>query len=108
LKYTRAILDAIHSGELAKVEYETYDVFNLSVPKTCTGVPDELLNPKKSWTGTADFKDEVTKLGELFNEVRISSLRLKSATLTGYTELQKVRGRGDEGGDRSWSEDVVA
>ncbi|KAK3678607.1 Protein kinase C-like 1 [Recurvomyces mirabilis] len=68
LKYTRAILDSIHAGELANVEYETYDVFNLSVPKTCVGVPDELLNPKKSWTGTADFKDEVTKLGELFNE----------------------------------------
>ena len=68
MKYTRAILDAIHSGELAKVEYETYDTFNLHVPKTCSNVPDELLNPKKSWTGTADFKDEVTKLGELFNE----------------------------------------
>jgi len=68
LKYTRAILDAIHSGELATVEFETYDTFNLSVPKTCPGVPDELLNPAKSWTGTADFKDEVSKLGVLFNE----------------------------------------
>jgi phosphoenolpyruvate carboxykinase (ATP) len=68
LKYTRAILDAIHSGELAKAEYETYDVFNLHVPKQCTNVPDELLNPKKSWTGSTDFKGEVTKLGELFNE----------------------------------------
>ncbi|KAJ9667379.1 poly(A)-specific ribonuclease [Coniosporium apollinis] len=68
LKYTRAILDAIHSGELAKAEYETYETFNLSVPKTCPNVPDELLNPAKSWTGTADFKTEVRKLGELFNE----------------------------------------
>jgi phosphoenolpyruvate carboxykinase (ATP) len=68
LKYTRAILDAIHSGELAKAEYETYDIFNLPVPKTCTGVPNELLNPKVSWTGTADFTEEVTKLGRLFNE----------------------------------------
>jgi len=68
LKYTRAILDAIHSGELTNVEYETYDVFNLNVPKTCPNVPDELLNPKKSWTGTADFGEEVTKLGKLFNE----------------------------------------
>jgi len=68
LKYTRAILDAIHSGELAKVEYETYDTFNLQVPKTCPNVPDELLNPRKSWTGTADFKDEVNKLAGLFNE----------------------------------------
>ena len=68
MKYTRAILDAIHSGELAKAEYETYETFNLSVPKQCTNVPDELLNPAKSWTGDADFKEEVTKLGKLFVE----------------------------------------
>ena len=68
LKYTRAILDAIHSGELAKVEYETYETFNLSVPKTCPNVPDELLNPARSWSGQASFKDEVNKLGELFIE----------------------------------------
>ncbi len=68
LKYTRAILDAIHSGELAKVEYDTYETFNLHIPKTCPGVPDDLLNPAKSWTGTADFREEVTKLGGLFNE----------------------------------------
>jgi len=68
LKYTRAILDAIHSGELAKVEFETYDTFGLSVPKTCPNVPDELLNPAKSWNGTADFKGEVEKLGKLFME----------------------------------------
>ncbi|KAK7183697.1 phosphoenolpyruvate carboxykinase [Paraphaeosphaeria sporulosa] len=68
LKYTRAILDAIHSGELANVEYEVYDTFGLSVPKTCPNVPDELLNPAKSWNGTADFKGEVEKLGKLFME----------------------------------------
>ncbi|MCJ1336403.1 Protein kinase C-like 1 [Bachmanniomyces sp. S44760] len=68
LKYTRAILDAIHSGELAKAEYEQYDTFNLYVPTSCTGVPSELLNPKKSWTGKTDFKEEVTKLGGLFVE----------------------------------------
>jgi phosphoenolpyruvate carboxykinase (ATP) len=68
LKYTRAILDAIHSGELAKAEFETYETFNLQVPKSCPGVPDDLLNPAKGWTGTASFQDEVTKLGDLFNE----------------------------------------
>jgi phosphoenolpyruvate carboxykinase (ATP) len=68
LKYTRAILDAIHSGELAKVEFEKYETFGLSVPKTCPNVPDELLNPAKSWNGTADFKGEVEKLGRLFME----------------------------------------
>jgi phosphoenolpyruvate carboxykinase (ATP) len=68
LKYTRAILDAIHSGELANVEYEEYGVFNLSVPKTCPNVPEDLLNPAKSWTGKADFSTEVTKLASLFAE----------------------------------------
>merc|ERR1712000_210129 len=68
LKYTRAILDSIHSGELAKAEYETYPVFNLQVPKTRPNVPDELLNPKKSWTASTDFDEEVTKLAKLFVE----------------------------------------
>jgi phosphoenolpyruvate carboxykinase (ATP) len=68
LKYTRAILDAIHSGELADAEFEVYETFNLHVPKTCSNVPDEMLNPAKSWTGNTNFKDEVTKLGRLFNE----------------------------------------
>jgi phosphoenolpyruvate carboxykinase (ATP) len=69
LKYTRAILDAIHSGELAKVEYETYETFNLAVPKSCTGVPSELLNPRNAWSqGHESFKAEVNKLGGLFVE----------------------------------------
>lgn len=69
LKYTRAILDAIHSGELAKVEYEQYETFNLAVPKTCSGVPSELLNPRNAWTAGHDsFKEEVEKLGGLFVE----------------------------------------
>ena len=38
------------------------------MPKSCNGVPDEMLNPAKSWTGSASFKDEVNKLGKLFNE----------------------------------------
>ena len=68
MKYTRAILDAIHSGELAKAEYETYETFNLYVPTSCSGVPSELLNPKKSWNGQADFREEVIKLAGLFAE----------------------------------------
>ncbi|KAL2149303.1 hypothetical protein VTH82DRAFT_8651 [Thermothelomyces myriococcoides] len=69
LKYTRAILDAIHSGELAKVEYENYEVFNLQVPTSCPNVPSDLLNPKKAWTaGAESFNAEVRKLGALFLE----------------------------------------
>lgn len=69
LKYTRSILDAIHSGELAKVEYENFEVFNLQVPKTAPNVPAEILNPARAWSGGKDqFTEEVSKLGKLFNE----------------------------------------
>ncbi|KAI5303233.1 hypothetical protein KEM56_007767, partial [Ascosphaera pollenicola] len=68
LKYTRAILDAIHAGELVNAEYEVYPVFNLHVPKSCPNVPEDLLNPVRSWTGSAPFEQEQVKLAELFNE----------------------------------------
>ncbi|CAG8762081.1 26247_t:CDS:2 [Dentiscutata erythropus] len=54
LKYSRAIIDAIHTGELAKAEYELYDVFNLQIPTSCTGVPSEILNPSKTWKGSEE------------------------------------------------------
>ncbi|KAJ3278888.1 Protein kinase C-like 1, partial [Blyttiomyces sp. JEL0837] len=67
LKYSRAIIDAIHSGELDKVEYDNYPIFNLAIPKTVTGVPSEVLNPAKSWMGTKEsFDATLHKLGGLF------------------------------------------
>jgi len=67
LKYTRAILNAIHDGSLAKAKYENFDVFNLNVPTKCAGVPDEILNPAKAWQGSADeFKSEIRTLASLF------------------------------------------
>lgn len=67
LKYSRAIIDAIHNGTLSNVEYETYPKFNLSIPKSCPGVPSEILNPQKTWLGTAsDYSSSVDRLAELF------------------------------------------
>lgn len=69
LKYTRAILDAVHAGQLDNVKYETYETFNLQVPTEVPGVPSEILNPANAWQGgAADFKSEVKKLGALFVE----------------------------------------
>lgn len=51
------------------MEYENYEIFNLQVPKTCSNVPSELLNPRNAWTqGHESFRGEVTKLGALFVE----------------------------------------
>jgi len=68
LKVTRRIVDAVHSGELAKAEYETFDVFGLSIPKALDGVPRELLNPKLAWSDKAAFDRELRKLASMFTK----------------------------------------
>ncbi|KAF9581625.1 Protein kinase C-like 1 [Lunasporangiospora selenospora] len=67
LKYSRAIIDAIHSGELKKAEYHTYPTFGLEIPKAVAGVPAEVLNPATAWQGSAeDYQATVGKLAQLF------------------------------------------
>jgi len=66
LKFTRAIVDAVHSGALAKCEYETFGVFNLQIPTALAGVPRELLNPRLAWTDKEAFEREVRKLAGMF------------------------------------------
>jgi phosphoenolpyruvate carboxykinase (ATP) len=68
LKYTRAIVDAIHAGELDKVEYRTDAVFKLSYPTSCPGVPDELLDPSSSWADKAAFTATQHELANLFGK----------------------------------------
>ena len=68
LHHTRAIIDAIHDGSLAMEEFETLDVFKLSIPKCCNEVPAEILNPSSFWKdGTAYWKN-ARKLAELFTQ----------------------------------------
>jgi len=66
LKVTRRIVDAVHSGELAKAEYETFGTFGLSIPTSLEGVPRELLNPQLAWADKEAFNKEVRKLGVMF------------------------------------------
>lgn len=69
LKYTRAMIDAIHNGTLATAEYEPYPIFNLLIPKHVEGVPPEILNPCRTWLGTADsYTTTLNKLARLFND----------------------------------------
>jgi phosphoenolpyruvate carboxykinase (ATP) len=68
LKYTRRIVDAVHSGELAKAEYETFPVFGLSIPTHLEGVPRELLNPALAWADKEAFQKEMRKLGGMFQK----------------------------------------
>ena len=68
LKYTRAIVDAIHSGELAKANFENFGTFGLSIPTGIEGVPRELLNPSLAWPDKEAFQREVRKLAGMFQK----------------------------------------
>src|SRR4051794_7687137 len=45
LKLTRAIINAIYSGELLKIKMQPDAVFGIDVPTSCPGVPAEILSP---------------------------------------------------------------
>lgn len=68
LRFTRAIIDAIHSGELEKTETETDPNFGLSIPISCSGVPTEILIPRNTWADKSAFEQAAAKLARLFDE----------------------------------------
>ena len=68
LKYTRAIIEAIHNGALSEQSTETDPVFGVEVPVACPGVRDELLVPKNTWSDPAAYDRTASKLAALFAE----------------------------------------
>lgn len=68
LKYTRAMIDAIHSGELAKAPMVKSPVFGLKTPTKCPNVPSDVLQPENTWSSKEDFHKTLRKLASMFNE----------------------------------------
>ena len=63
---TRAIVDAIVSGELADVETQHIDILNLDVPVSVSGVEQELLNPINTWVDKEKYHEYARSLAENF------------------------------------------
>jgi phosphoenolpyruvate carboxykinase (ATP) len=66
LPYTRAMVNALVDGKLAAVEFEIEPSFGLSIPKSCPGVPPELLNPRNSWKDKAAYDKLAAELSARF------------------------------------------
>jgi phosphoenolpyruvate carboxykinase (ATP) len=67
IAHTRAIIDAIHDGSLAKAETVADPVFGVAVPTSCPGVPDEVLVPKNAWADKAAYDEQARHLAGLFH-----------------------------------------
>ena len=68
LKITRALIDAIHSGVLAKQPTVTDPIFGFGVVSECPGVPKDILIPKNTWTDKAAYDTTARKLAGLFDK----------------------------------------
>lgn len=66
---SRAIIKAILSGELAKVEYRQDPIFGLNVPASCPGVSDNsILDPRATWSDKNAYDAKARHLAELFKD----------------------------------------
>jgi phosphoenolpyruvate carboxykinase (ATP) len=66
LGYTRAMITAALEGWLENVEYDTTPWFKLSIPKTCPGVPAEILNARNTWPAPEAFDKKAQELAKEF------------------------------------------
>jgi phosphoenolpyruvate carboxykinase (ATP) len=68
LKVTRALIDAIHSGTLARQATVADAVFGFDVVKECPGVASDVLIPKNSWADKSAYDATAKKLAGLFRD----------------------------------------
>jgi len=66
LPITRAIIDAIHSGDLRSAPAAADDVFGLDAITACPGVPAEVLVPRNTWADKPAYDVTARKLAGLF------------------------------------------
>ncbi|PSC71338.1 phosphoenolpyruvate carboxykinase [ATP]-like [Micractinium conductrix] len=66
LEVTWAVVDAIHSGDLAAAPCATLPLFGLQVPTECSGVPPELLSVQGSWADGGAYMAALRRLAGLF------------------------------------------
>jgi phosphoenolpyruvate carboxykinase (ATP) len=68
IAYTRAMIRAALAGTLDAVAYERDPVFNVDVPTSCPGVPNEVLKPRNTWSDGVAYDAQAGKLAHLFAE----------------------------------------
>lgn len=68
LKYTRAMVDAVLSGELNNAPTEEASRFKFRQVTECPAVPKELLIPRTTWNDPVGYDSKAAELAGLFRE----------------------------------------
>ena len=68
LSHTRAMVHATLRGRLDATETRVDPVFGLHVPVHVAGVPDDVLDPRRTWKDAAAYEAQAAKLAGMFRE----------------------------------------
>jgi phosphoenolpyruvate carboxykinase (ATP) len=63
---TRSVVEATLTGGLDDVEYDEDPIFHILVPRSCSCVHDEILNPRNTWADKEAFDRRAQKLAADF------------------------------------------
>jgi phosphoenolpyruvate carboxykinase (ATP) len=90
IAHTRAMITAALSGALDQVALDHDATFNLDVPATCPGVPDEVLRPRNTWADKAAYDAQARKLATMFVD------NFKTFEATAAAEVKSAGPRGEK------------
>jgi phosphoenolpyruvate carboxykinase (ATP) len=68
LKYTRAMIDAIHNNDFDNIEMIKDEEFGFEIPTSCPGVPEGVMMPRQTWDDKAAYDKTKGKLIGLFQK----------------------------------------
>lgn len=66
LTHTRSMVTAAINGEIDKVSVKHHATFNLDMPTSCPGVPDDVLDPRNTWSDKDRYDAAAKRLALLF------------------------------------------
>ncbi len=68
IRFTRAMVWAALNGELNHVAFHPHPIFKILVPETVPGVPNEMLNPRNTWSDGEAYDQQAKLLARKFVE----------------------------------------
>jgi len=68
LSHTRNMLNEAIAGNLDDVNYVEEPVFGLQIPEKVSGVPDEVLLPRKTWEDKDAYDKKASELADMFKQ----------------------------------------
>jgi phosphoenolpyruvate carboxykinase (ATP) len=60
------MITAALNGDLDHVKLTQHETFKLMMPETCPNVPDDILDPSKTWNNQEEYKIKAEELSKAF------------------------------------------